>query len=160
MAGKRPLPTAIKELQGTLQPCRANKNEPQPTITAPMAPEWMPDAIKAVYNELALHFADLRIMSTADGKALELLADAYHEWKTARAFIYANGETYETETATGRIIRVYPQVNIAADAYKRLRAMLIEFGATPAARSKVEVIKTPHKTSLDELIRRRKERSM
>ncbi len=101
MAGRRPLPTETKRLQGTLHPSRINHNEPKPALEVPLAPDWLPDEIKEIFNELALHFADMRILSKADGKALELLADAYHEYREARQFIYANGSTYESPTKEG-----------------------------------------------------------
>ena len=148
MTGRRPLPTETKRLQGTLELSRMNPNEPKPALTVPIAPDWMPDEVKSIFNELALHFADMRVLGQADGKALELLADAYHEYRTARQFIHENGETYESPTKDGgKIVRAYPQVNIASDAFKRVRAMLIEFGATPAARSRVEAIPEPKKES-------------
>lgn len=106
-----------------------------------MAPDWLPDEIKTIFNEMALHFSDMRVLGSADGKALELLADAYFEYREARQFVYKNGSTYESITKDGgKIVRAYPQVNIASDAFKRVRAMLIEFGATPAARSRVEAL--------------------
>jgi P27 family predicted phage terminase small subunit len=160
MSGRRPLPTATKELQGTLERSRINPNEPKPALTVPMAPDWMPDEVKAIFNELALHFADMRVLSQADGKALELLADAYHEYRQARQFIHANGETYESPTKDGgKIIRAYPQVGIASDAFKRVRAMLIEFGATPAARSKVNVLPESRKPNAIDLLKMKYERS-
>ena len=140
MKGRKPLPTEIKRLQGTLERSRINPNEPVVTIFIPVAPDWMPDEVKQVFNELAVQLADMRVLGKADSKALELLADAYHEWQQARKFVHANGSTYESETATGRIIRAYPQVSIGADAYKRVRSMLIEFGATPSARSRVDAL--------------------
>ena len=159
MSGRRPLPTATKELQGTLERSRMNHNEPKPVITVPMAPAWKPDEVKVIFNELALHFADMRVLSQADGKALELLADAYHEYRKARQFVHENGETYESPTKDGgRIVRAYPQVGIASDAFKRVRAMLIEFGATPAARSRVSAIPEPKKASPLDLIKMRHER--
>lgn len=154
MTGRRPLPTATKELQGTLERSRNNPNEPKPALTVPMAPDWMPDEVKAIFNELALYFADMRVLSQADGKALELLADAYHEYRQARQFVHQQGETYESPTKDGgRIIRAYPQVNIASDAFKRVRAMLIEFGATPAARSRVNALPEPKKPSALDLLK-------
>ncbi|MBC7570779.1 MAG: phage terminase small subunit P27 family [Spirosoma sp.] len=156
MPGRRPLPTETKRLQGTLELSRMNPNEPKPAVSVPMAPEWLPDEVKTIFNELALHFADMRVLGQADGKALELLADAYHEYRTARQFIYENGSTYESPTKDGgRIVRAYPQVNIASDAFKRVRAMLIEFGATPAARGKVDALPAPKPLSKLDLIRQR-----
>ena len=153
MAGRRPKPTAIKQLQGTLVAARSNPDEPKPPLTVPTAPDWMPDEVKTLFNELALQFAAMRVLSQADAKALELLADAYHEWQQARLFIQQNGSTYESPTKDGgRIVRAYPQVAIASDAYKRIRAMLIEFGATPAARGKVAMLPQKPASRLVELM--------
>lgn len=150
MAGRRPLPTETKRLQGTLHTSRINHNEPKPDLTVPLAPDWMPDEVKAIFNDFALQFAAMRILGNSDGKALELLADAYHEYQQARQFIHENGATYESPTKEGgKIVRAYPQVNIASDAFKRVRAMLIEFGATPAARGKVEIV--PDKAGISRL---------
>lgn len=152
MTGRRPLPTETKRLRGTLERSRINQNEPQPELTVPLAPDWLPDEVKDIFNEMALHFADMRILGNADGKALELLADAYHEYRQARQFIHKNGSTYESPTKDGgKIVRAYPQVNIASDAFKRVRAMLIEFGATPAARGKVDAL--PEKKEMSALQR-------
>ncbi|MBC7571496.1 MAG: P27 family phage terminase small subunit [Spirosoma sp.] len=77
---------------------------------------------------------------------------------TARQFIFEHGSIYESPTKDGgRIVRAYPQVNIASDAFKRVRAMLIEFGATPAVRSKVNALPCQHLSKLD-LIKQRRER--
>lgn len=137
---RRPLPTETKRLQGTLENSRINPNEPQVTITIPVPADWLPDEVKEIFRDFALQFAQMRVLSEADGKALELLAEAYYEYQQARQFIHANGSTYKSDTANGTIVRAYPQVAIAADAYKRVRAMLIEFGATPAARSRVNAL--------------------
>ena len=145
-------------MQNTLELSRINPNEPKPDLTVPLAPDWLPDEVKTIFNEMALHFASMRILGSADGKALELLADAYHEYRVARQFIYENGSTYSSPTKEGgKIIRAYPQVNIAADAFKRVRSMLIEFGATPAARSKVDALPVERTvTPLQALINSRK----
>ena len=156
MAGRRPLPTETKRLQGTLHPSRINHNEPKPDLTVPLAPDWMPDEVKAIFNDFALQFASMRVLGHTDGKALELLADAYHEYQQARQFIHENGSTYESPTKDGgKIVRAYPQVNIASDAFKRVRAMLIEFGATPAARGKVAMLPTKSGNSRLDQIRNR-----
>ncbi|WP_020599866.1 phage terminase small subunit P27 family [Spirosoma panaciterrae] len=158
--GRRPKPTEVKLLQGTLERSRINPNEPKPLLEVPLAPDWLPDEVKDIFNEMALHFADMRVLSKTDGRALELLADAYFEYREARQFIIANGSTYESITKDGgKIVRAYPQVNIASDAFKRVRAMLIEFGATPAARSRVEAIPDTKKdNALQRLMARRTDR--
>lgn len=52
------------------------------------------------------------------------------------------GYTYRTETQTGDVlIKAHPAAIMKADAWKRLRAMLAEFGMTPASRSKVSIKK-------------------
>ena len=44
MAGRKPLPTAVKMLRGTLQKCRTNPREPQPKGDLVEPPEYMADA--------------------------------------------------------------------------------------------------------------------
>lgn len=86
-------------------------------------------------------------MTVADGTALSLLADAMAEYVEARRVVTREGPTYVRESvardAEGnavivQIIRTRPEVAIASDAWKRVRAMLAEFGLTPSSRGRVK----------------------
>ena len=58
MKGRKPLPTEIKELQGTLQPCRTNYQEPkvrQKICEKAAPPETLSDEAKVHWNFVLEH---------------------------------------------------------------------------------------------------------
>ncbi len=79
------------------------------------------------------------VLTLADGKALELLCSVYAEYRDARDVIDRQGATYESHTQNGKIVRARPEVAIASDAWRRIRAMMTEFGLTPSSRSRIAV---------------------
>ena len=49
------------------------------------------------------------------------------------------GRIYETFASNGaKVLKAHPAAQQSADAWRRIRMMLIEFGLTPASRSKLE----------------------
>lgn len=88
------------------------------------------------------------VLTVADALALELICDAYSEWYAARqAIIDAGGTTYTTVSENGSTMyRARPEVAIGSDAYRRIVALLAQFGLTPASRTKV---KTGDKEKVD-----------
>ena len=80
------------------------------------------------------------VLTEADACALERLAELYAEIVALTGTIQVEGRTYETITETGsRIFRPRPEVAMLADADRRFRSYLVEFGLTPSARTKVSV---------------------
>ena len=140
MRGRPPVPSKLKVLRGTDQPCRMNKREPQAEAGAPACPAWLSPKAKRAWKEIVGILGGMKILAKADRKALEMLCDAYAEYRDARAVVSKQGATYEAETvAGGTMIRPRPEVAIAADAWRRVKGMLTEFGLTPASRSRVHV---------------------
>lgn len=136
--GPKALPTQMKVLKGTAQPCRTNKKEPILPVERSLVPKWLSDQAKEAYLDLSEILADMQVLTKADRTALEMLCDAYAEYRQARAFVEQYGMTYGVTTKEGDTLhKVYPQVGIASDAYKRVRSMMTEFGLTPASRGKV-----------------------
>ena len=43
MGGRKPLPTQVKQIKGTLQPCRTNYHEPTPEGLLVEPPDYMPE---------------------------------------------------------------------------------------------------------------------
>jgi len=80
------------------------------------------------------------VLTVADAFALERLCDIYSEILVLRQDIQAEGRTYKTETQQGDMLtKANPSVAMLADADRRFKSYLVEFGLTPAARSKVSV---------------------
>ncbi len=94
-----------------------------------------------MWSRLAVILDVSRVLTVADLDALRLLCLAHAEFAEADAIIGREGLTYASSTDSGgTILRPHPAVAIRADAWRRCRAMLVEFGLTPAARGKVSAI--------------------
>ncbi|WP_431645795.1 phage terminase small subunit P27 family, partial [Enterobacter hormaechei] len=90
------------------------------------------------FKRMADELDAIGVMSQLDARALELLVEAYTEYRHHCDTLEVEGYTYRTETQNGDVlIKAHPAAIMKADAWKRLRAMLGEFGMTPASRSKV-----------------------
>ena len=136
------VPTAVKALKGTLQPCRVNKNEPEPKIGRPPMPRGLSERAKAAWKDYAADMELMGVLTMADGKILHQLAQAFADWQEAVEFLDKNGTTYiVTKSApdgtTFEDFKQYPQVMHRNDADKRLRMLEKDCGLTPSDRSKV-----------------------
>jgi P27 family predicted phage terminase small subunit len=142
MSGPPPQPSNVVALKGNPGKRPRNEDEPQPDEGMPKCPVWLDGKAKAAWSELQPLLEKIKVVTEADRKSLELLCDAYSEYREARAAVKKLGATYETVNKAGSVMyRTRPEVAIAQDAWKRVRAMLCEFGLTPSARSKVKVLK-------------------
>jgi P27 family predicted phage terminase small subunit len=140
MRGRKPKPTALKVVQGNPGRRPLNKLEPKPEPGIPVCPSWLSSKGKFAWKEISTLLGDMRVLTKADRKALELLCDAYSEYRDARAVIQKDGATYEAITEAGSIIvRSRPEVAISSDAWRRVKTMLSEFGLTPSSRSRIQV---------------------
>jgi P27 family predicted phage terminase small subunit len=87
------------------------------------------------------------VLTVADTLALERLCDIYADILQLRDTIAVEGRTYTVQTEGGFLIKANPAVSMLADADRRFKSYLVEFGLTPAARTKVKVNgETPKKT--------------
>jgi len=135
----RPKPTALRELTGNAGKRALPKGEPKPAILADVAPpEWLAADAAMFWNELRPMLVGGRVLTEFDRPALAGLVAVFGLWLRSYKALRNGGDFYETETEDGaKIIRPHPAVNQEAERWKRFRLMLIEFGMTPAARSRV-----------------------
>ena len=104
----------------------------------PKIPQHLGSQGKYWFRRMAEELNAEGIISQLDARALELLVEAYTEYRHHCDTLEVEGYTYRTETQSGDVlIKAHPAAIMKADAWKRLRAMLGEFGMTPASRSKV-----------------------
>lgn len=149
--GPKALPTQMKVLKGTEQPCRTNKREPKLPVERSIVPKWLSDRAKEAYLDLSEVLADMQVLTKADRMALEMLCEAYASYRDATEYIRDNGLTYELITKSGDVMRrAHPEVAIASDSYKLVRSLMTEFGLTPASRSKVSAAGEEQKDPLAE----------
>lgn len=140
MAGRRPTPTALSLVKGNPGKRPVNKREPKPASTGHKPPPHLTDTGRAAWRRLVQLLEGMGVMTDADELALERLCDTYCEIQKFRSQLTVEGETYTTTgTAGDKLIKAHPAQAMLADADRRFKSYLVEFGLTPAARSKVEV---------------------
>jgi phage terminase small subunit len=130
-----PKPTALKVLQGTNRRDRANPAEPRPAIGA-KPPPWLPrnGPARSAWRRLAPILTATRVLSVADAEALALACIALADFLEAR------------EDALGW--------RRADAAWKRYSGMLVQFGMTPSARTRVAAMPAVERDPLDEWLAR------
>ena len=138
MAGRKPKPSHLKAITGNAGKRAANKREPKPRKGIPPCPGHLSLRAKAAWKRLGPELEAMGVLTVADGMALELLVSAYAEYRDAQDLVDREGKTYETVSQSGSVmVRARPEVAMASDAWRRMRAMLAEFGLTPSSRSRV-----------------------
>lgn len=149
MAGRRPTPTHLKMVKGNPGKRAINKREPQPKREIPSCPAHLTDIGKVAWGRLTVLLDRMGILTEADGAALERLCDCYADILSCRELVAADGYTYKTQDQNGNtLIKANPAVTQLRAADSQFKSYLIEFGLTPAARSKVNV--TPNDDEKDD----------
>lgn len=144
--GHNRLPTAMKELTGTLKPGRANTREPQVTYGLADAPLWLSDECREHYDRLGALALEAGVVSTVDGEALALTAKALREYLQACVEVDAQGLIVSESQVDkdGKELRIKSRLNPAAtaraDAWRRYREGLRMFGLDPQSRGSVMAI--------------------
>lgn len=142
MAGRKPLPTKLKLVRGTLQKCRANPDEPSPNPELPDAPPHLsPEALEE-WERLAQELYELGILSSIDRAALAAYCQAYGRWVEAEEQLRnPDGSMKLTETTANGTIVQNPLVGIANKSLELMHKYLTEFGMSPSSRTRVSATK-------------------
>jgi len=144
--GRKPVPTALKVLKGTDQPCRTNKKEPKLKAQNLAVPAHVTGKARWCWRRLVKVIGPMRVMTKADAVALEEAAYAYADLLQTREVLEEQGYTYESETEDGRVlVRRRPEVEIHGDAWRRLEKMITHFGISPSSRTKVSTLEGSNK---------------
>ena len=138
MAGRRPKPTSLKLVAGNPGKRAINKKEPKPKRLIPSCPAYLSSESKVAWGRLSVLLDRMGVLTEADTAALERLCDCYSDILICRQSLITDGWTYKTVDAQGNtLIKGNPAATQLRAADSQFKAYLIEFGLTPAARSKV-----------------------
>lgn len=140
MAGRRPLPTVLKLVGGNAGKRAINKTEPKPRREIPSCPSHLADSGKVAWGRLCVLLDRMGVLTEADSFALERLADCYTDILECRILIARDGRTYSTGVDDSLLIKTNPAVGQLRAADSQFKSYLVEFGLTPAARTKVHAI--------------------
>lgn len=140
MAGRKPLPTTVKKLKGTLQKCRTNPNEPQPKGDLVEPPEYMADGAKSAWR-YAIDCAPPHLLRRLDMSVLEVWACAADLYRKAQAGIGKTGLLIKAPS-TG-VPMQSPYLAIANKQAQIMTKAATEMGFTPASRSRITLPMEP-----------------
>lgn len=139
MAGRRPKPAAIHQLNGNPRHfSQAELNgsaNPLPELIDPEMPKGMSKAARREWKNIVPMLRKLRVLSNVDGKALAGYCESYALWECARNQYLKEGITFLSEHGPKK----HPAVGVANDALKSMKTFLIEFGLTPASRTRLKI---------------------
>ena len=138
-SGPRYKPKVLKELQGTLRDDRHPANEPEfePLAKAPRCPTKLTGEARKVWKHLGGLLAGTRVLTEVDLHGLEAYCVIYARWVDAEANLAKYGVMMSDD---GKLFPS-PYLRIAEDSLKQMRSWMMEFGITPASRSRVSVDK-------------------
>ena len=134
MAGRKPLPTALKKLKGTLQKCRTNASEPQPPGDLVEPPEYMSEGAKNAWR-YAIESAPQYLLRRLDMSVLEVWACAADLYRKAQAGLTKTGLLIKAPN-TG-VPMQSPYLAIANKQAQIMTKAATEMGFTPASRSRI-----------------------
>lgn len=150
--GRRPKPTALKELAGNPGKRPLNKAEPRPRTRRPKMPSHLSTEAQAEWRRITRELKAMNLLSSADADAIAMYADAYARWVEASAAVRTKGMVVLTDN--GFPVQS-PYIGIINTCWRTMQKLLIEFGMTPAARSRIQVPEAAADDPFDEFLRQR-----
>ena len=148
--GRKPKPTALKRLAGNPGKRALNKREPQAQIARPYVPRGrLAPAGQKLWKYLVPKLADLGVLTETDTAALEMLCLHYGMAVEAGKILREEGLT--AIGAHGQTVK-HPAVQILRDASTAFRMYAEQFGLTPSARSRIQVVMPEEPDELEQLL--------
>lgn len=151
MSGRRPKPLAIHKLNGNprhmSQAELDGADNPHPELIDPEMPKGMSRSARREWKRIVPLLREIGVLSKIDGLALAAYCDAHGMVEAAEVEIRKYGLMFRTmyENKDGVQIpgdmKANPAVAIKMNALKLMKSFLIEFGLTPASRSKLKITK-------------------
>ena len=139
MRGRKPKPTHLKVIKGTLKQERVNLDEPKVRAARPPAPRHLSERAQTYWKEVSGMLYDMGVLGQVDVSSLEALCCAYTDFREAIETLEREEHYIRSTTPSGgTIIRAHPAFAQKSDADRRLRHWLTEFGMTPSSRSRIK----------------------
>jgi P27 family predicted phage terminase small subunit len=139
--GRKMLPTRVKQLKGTAQKCRINKNEPEPEVCKPAAPAVLDVIALEEWNRVIDEMYKVGTMTNCDVAILTAYCLSWSKLVTAQKALdklatkgEVGGLLYTTKS--GNIIQ-NPLVGICNTAARDMARYAAELGLSPASRGRV-----------------------
>ncbi len=144
--GPPPTPTAVLTLRGsTLVTQKRLAREMKAAAGAPRCPDWLDADSKAAWKRLVPQLVGMGVLMRVDQNALARYCRLWSRWRKMEVFIDKHGEAYPLKDEQGKVrcLQQFPQVAIANKLAQQLTRLEQEFGMTPSARTRIQVMPQP-----------------
>ena len=141
--GRPRKPRAVKKLQGTLQPCREPKHEAEPVVEIPDMPDFLKAESVEEWNRIVGYLYNLGLLTQIDRSSLAAYCEAFGLWCACQRKIAQTGLLIKAPSGYPIL---NPLLSISRKAVDQMKAFAVEFGMTPASRTRIEA-KPPVKKS-------------
>ena len=157
-------PTKLKILEGNPGKRPLNGYEPQPKVERPSCPAFLCYEARVEWKRIVPKLVALGLITRVDRAALAAYCQAYGRWAKAEKALTAIESKFENvnagsgmcyQTSNGNWV-MQPLISVANKALEQMHKFLIEFGMTPASRSKINVSKQESDDPLDKLLSTRR----
>ena len=139
MPSPRPMPTNLKVLHGTAQPCLINDKEPSPKkLRTIRPPSYLTKEEKQCWKKTIVDLQAAGIVTTIDVTSLAAYCRAWVGYQKESGIVEEKGSVVQGSKKTPVLS---PHFKAANEYFKRLLQLWREFGMTPSSRSKIRAEK-------------------
>ncbi len=138
--GRKPVPTRLKIIRGTDQPCRVKKNEPRPKSNMIRRPFKLSEVAGKQWDSMVRKLRAADMITNLDTQALGLYCEAYANWVAANKWIQLKGTVVKSANGT---LAQSPFFLVSNKCFDQMYKMLVEFGMTPSSRTRVSTNEDP-----------------
>lgn len=143
--GRPPKPTELKKLAGNPGKRKLNESEPKPAKKLPTCPRHLTKEARAEWRRISRELADMNLLTAVDRAALAAYCQCWARWVEIEMELQRVDE--ETQKPVHELLGstdkgydfANPLLGAANSAMKQMKGFLMEFGMTPASRSRVSV---------------------
>jgi P27 family predicted phage terminase small subunit len=135
MKGRKPKPTALKKLAGTLRPNRTNRSEPMPKAGRPEPPADLDEVARAVWEYYGPILARCKVLTMADRECLACYCVAAGRRAQAEEELAKHGPV--VKSPSGYPIQ-NPWLAIANKSMEQLLKWGQELGLSPSSRTRIK----------------------
>jgi P27 family predicted phage terminase small subunit len=141
--GRKRTPDHLKVVKGSFRKCASNEKQPDLPEGFPETPLWMVEEAQERFDAGLELLETMGVLTEVDGDIVALIAQREHEMMILNEIIKEQGHTYAKLNKKGEIDlwKGNPAVTMRNETMRHLQSLYSECGLTPAARSKVSVVK-------------------
>jgi P27 family predicted phage terminase small subunit len=150
MRGRKPKPTKLKRLAGNPGKRLLNKHEARIAPEIPTCPSHLLGEARREWKRITPELYSVGLLTLIDRAAIAGYCTAWARYVKAEKQLSKRGEV---EVGVNGTLKVSPWHTVAKNAKEEMRKYLVEFGMSPASRSRVEAAEMEQLPLAEELFR-------